>query len=67
MIKVEGHPHLYRDEKSGAIINTDSIGYRSRLNTITSVNNEKNELKRMREEIDELKGLLKRLVESKYK
>ena len=67
MIKVEGHPHLYRDEKSGAIINTDSIGYRSRLNTITSIKNEKNEIKKMKEEIDELKGLLKELVEAKYK
>ena len=27
MIPVEGHKHLYRDEKSGAIINTDSHGY----------------------------------------
>ena len=27
MIRVDGHKHLYRDEKSGAIINTDSHGY----------------------------------------
>ena len=27
MIPVEGHKNLYRDEKSGAIINTDSHGY----------------------------------------
>ena len=27
MIPVEGHKHLYRDEKSGAIINTDSHGF----------------------------------------
>ncbi len=67
MIKVKGYSHLYRDEKTGAIINTDTSGYRSRLNTITSIENEKNEMKRMREEIDELKGLLKDLVESKYK
>ena len=65
--QVEGRSDLFRDDDSGAIINTDSIGYRSRLNTITSVNNEKSELKRMRDEIDELKGLLKKLVESKYK
>ena len=67
MIKVKGYSHLYRDEKTGAIINTDTSGYRSRLNTITSIENEKNEMKKMREEIDELKGLLKDLVESKYK
>ena len=27
MIPVEGHKNLYRDEKSGAIINTDSHGF----------------------------------------
>ena len=27
MIQVEGHPNLYRDEKTGAIINNDSSGY----------------------------------------
>ena len=27
MIRVEGHKNLYRDEKSGAIINTDSHGF----------------------------------------
>ena len=67
MIKVKGYSHLYRDEKTGAIINTDTSAYRSRLNIITSTEKEKNEIKRMRDEIDELKGLLKELVESKYK
>ena len=27
MIKVEGQPNLYRDEKTGAIINCDTHGY----------------------------------------
>ena len=27
MIQVEGHKHLYRDEKTGAIINCDTSGY----------------------------------------
>ena len=27
MIPVEGHKNLYRDEKSGAIVNTDSHGF----------------------------------------
>ena len=67
MIKVKGYSHLYRDEKTGAIINKDTSSYRSRLNTITSLDKEKSELNKMREEIDELKGLLKELVESKYK
>ena len=53
MIRVEGYPNLYRDEKTGAIINCDNSAYNMRLKTITSVENEKNELKRMRDDIDE--------------
>ncbi len=63
MIRVEGYPNLYRDEKTGAIINCDNSAYNMRLKTIASVENEKNELKRMRDDIDELKDLLKALLE----
>ena len=27
MIKVEGHKNLYRDERSGAIVNCDDVAY----------------------------------------
>ena len=33
MIKVEGHPNLYRDENSGAIINCDSTAYNQYVNS----------------------------------
>lgn len=64
MIKVEGYSHLYRDEKTGAIINNDTTGYRSRLNAIQSSDKQENELKKMREDIDELKDLLKAFLKS---
>ena len=44
MIKVEGHPHLYRDEKSGAIINCDSMGYNQYVNSLRQKELQKNEL-----------------------
>ena len=28
LTKVKDHPHLYRDEESGAIVNYDTVGYR---------------------------------------
>ena len=34
MIKVEGHQNLYRDEKSGAIINCDSFSYNQYVNSL---------------------------------
>lgn len=64
MIKVEGHPHLYRDEKSGAIINSNNLEYNQRLKTLSSIQNDKNELKQMREDIDELKILLRKLLDN---
>tara|TARA_B100001250_G_C19579480_1_gene691349 strand:- start:207 stop:404 length:198 start_codon:yes stop_codon:yes gene_type:complete len=62
MIKVKGYPHLYRDENTGAIINHSHQDYNSRLQTISNSEKEKNELKRMRDDIDELKDLIKQLL-----
>ena len=64
--KVEGHPHLIRDLKSNAIINTDNIALtnytlikkRKELekNKIDSI---ESELKDLRSSIDEIKELLR--------
>lgn len=63
MIKVEGHPHLYRDEKTGAIINCDDIGYEQYVKSLKIRKNQKEEIKNMKKDIDEIKSLLKILVE----
>tara|TARA_R100000742_G_C4276378_1_gene97395 strand:+ start:2265 stop:2468 length:204 start_codon:yes stop_codon:yes gene_type:complete len=63
MIKVKDRPNLYRDEVSGAIINRNNLEYNQRLKAIKSHDKQENELKKMREDIDELKYLLKMLVE----
>ena len=62
MIKVEGHPHLYRDEKSGAIINCDSMGYNQYINSLRQKELQKNELDKMKDDISEIKSLLKKLT-----
>jgi len=61
-MKVEGHPHLYRDEKSGAIINCDSIGYNQYVNSLRQKELQKNELDKMKDDINEIKSLLKKLT-----
>ena len=62
MIPVEGHKHLYRDEKSGAIINTDSLGY-SQYKKMKSVKlTERQELDKIKEDIEEIKFLLKQII-----
>ena len=59
LVKVKDHPHLYRDENTGAIINYDTIGYNKRLNKIESQKSHKQELDKMKKDIEEIKDILK--------
>ena len=62
MIRVEGHKNLYRDEKSGAIINYDTNGY-SQYKKMKSLRlSEKSEIQSLRAELDEIKSLLAELI-----
>ena len=58
MIPVEGHKNLYRDEKSGGIINHDTQGYRQYMALKNKKNEEMEEIQRLRSDIDEIKSLL---------
>jgi hypothetical protein len=62
MIPVKGHPNLYRDEKSGAIINSDTNAYNQYVNSIRNRDTQKNEIDSMKKDIDEIKSLLKELL-----
>jgi|ETNmetMinimDraft_4_1059912.scaffolds.fasta_scaffold01890_2 hypothetical protein len=62
MIKVEGHQNLYRDEISGAIINTDSSAYNQYVSSIERSRTQKEEIVRIKNDIDEIKSLLKLLT-----
>lgn len=62
MIKVEGHSNLYRDEESGAIINTDSSGYNDYVRSLEQRDSRKKELDKIKSDIDEIKLLLKDLI-----
>tara|TARA_R100001443_G_scaffold116485_1_gene137021 strand:+ start:3301 stop:3504 length:204 start_codon:yes stop_codon:yes gene_type:complete len=64
MQRVEGHSHLYRDENTGAIINTNSSHYKQRLRSISTTKSDKDQLNKLREEIDELKLLLTQLTDT---
>ena len=62
MIRVEGHQNLYRDERSGAIVNCDSASYNQYLSSLSVRDSQKRELSEMRKDIDEIKFLLKELL-----
>jgi len=61
MIPVEGHKHLFRDEKSGAIINTDSHGFSQYKKSKNIRLTQKEEIDNMKRDIEELKDLLKKI------
>lgn len=62
MIPVKGHPNLYRDENSGAILNCDSIAYNQYVNSLNNREAQKNELDKIKEDISEIKSLLKEII-----
>lgn len=62
MIPVEGHKHLYRDEKSGAIINCDTSGYMAYKKMKNKKTIEKSKLDSLKSEVDTLKRLLNDLI-----
>lgn len=59
LVQVKDHPHLYRDEDTGAIINYDTLGYNRRIQKIESQKSQKEELDNMKKDIEEIKSLLK--------
>ena len=62
MIPVEGHKNLYRDEKSGAIINTDSHGFSQYKKSKKMKLTQREELDNMKKDIEEIKFLLKQIA-----
>ena len=62
MIKVEGHSNLYRDPKTGAIINTDDGDYNKYLKLLKSDNRKERELKKMKNDIEEIKEALSQII-----
>ncbi len=62
MIPVEGHKNLFRDEKTNAIINTDTIGYENYMRMRKRNDDKQAEMDAMKEEIETLKSMLNDLV-----
>ena len=63
MIRVKGHKNLYRDENSGAIINTDSHGYSQYKKSKNIRLTQKEEIDDMKKDIEEIKNLLRLIAE----
>lgn len=62
MIPVEGHPNLYRDEETGAIVNYDNLSYNQYINSLNNRSNQKREINQIKKDIDEIKNLLRQII-----
>jgi|TARA_Y100000052_G_C2948721_1_gene85706 hypothetical protein len=61
MIPVEGHKNLFRDERTGAIVNCDTNSYNNYMSDKIRNSDRKTEMENMKKEIEELKLMLKEL------
>ena len=62
MIPVEGHKNLFRDEKTNAIINTDTIGYENYMRMRKRNDDKQAEMDAMKKELETLKSILNELA-----
>jgi len=63
-IPVEGHPNFFRDEKSGAIINSDFNAYNQYMLSKQKRELQKKQIDELKSEITEIKTMLKQLLEN---
>ncbi len=62
MIPVEGYKNLFRDEKTGAVLNIDTAGYSNYMSNKRINSDKQAELDAMKNEIDTLKRMLNELA-----
>ena len=62
MIPVEGHDHLYRDEKTGAIVNEDQSSYQTYMQMKKKKKKDRAEIDEMKNDISEMKKMIELLV-----
>ena len=62
MIPVEGHSNLFRDERTGAIVNNDDISYNQYIDSLENRKSQRKDIENMKSDILEIKNLLKELI-----
>jgi hypothetical protein len=62
MIPIEGHNNLFRDESSGAIVNSDTIEYNQYIRMKNERQRQKDEIAELKSDVQQIKNLLMELV-----
>jgi hypothetical protein len=61
-IKIEGDPNLARDPNTNAVVNTNNNAYMNYMKKRNKKKEENAEIENLKNEIDEIKSLLKTLI-----
>ena len=62
MLPIENHKNLYRDEKTGAIINADDYSYSQYVRIKEEKKKQKEEIDTIKKDLEEIKTLLGNLL-----
>ena len=62
MIPIEGHNNLFRDESSGAIVNSDTIEYNQYIRMKNERQKQKDEIAELKSDVQQIKNLLMELI-----
>ena len=62
MIPIEGHNNLFRDETSGAIVNSDTIEYNQYIRMKNERRRQKDEIAELKSDVQQIKNLLMELI-----
>ena len=62
MIPVQGHDHLFRDEKTGAIVNEDQSSYQTYMQMKKKKKKDRAEIDEMKNDISDMKKMIELLV-----
>jgi len=62
MIPIEGHKNLFRDEKTGAIVNSDTFEYNQYIRMRKERQKQKDEISELKNDVQQIKSLLMELI-----
>ena len=63
-IRVEDDPSLYRNIKTGAVINVNDQAYENYMRRKSKISKKDKEIQNLKDELSEIKGLLKTLLDN---
>jgi len=63
LVKVDGHPGLYRDMKTGAIVNKNKTALEQAKARKAALNRDRERMDELEQKVDKLSGMLETLID----